>query len=101
MIELKIDSTKNELSLTHDMCCDEHLAGELAIIIDIIVADYFMKFGHKYDNCSLEEKEKIIIEKRKIKKREGIFVNCHGHDTRVRIVENYNIRCTAHIRIKD
>ena len=51
MIELKIDSTKNELSLTHDMCCDEHLAGELAIIIDIIVADYFMKFGHKYDNC--------------------------------------------------
>lgn len=65
MIELKIDSTKNELTLTHDMCCDEHLAGELAIIIDIIVADYFMKFGHKYDNCSLEEKEKIIIEKRK------------------------------------
>ena len=26
-------------------------------------------------------------------------MNCHGHDTRVRIVENYNIRCTAHIRL--
>lgn len=38
---------------------------ELAIIIDIMIADYFIKNGHKYDNCSLEEKEKIIIEKRK------------------------------------
>ena len=28
MIELKIDSTKNELSLTHDVCCNEHLADE-------------------------------------------------------------------------
>lgn len=63
MIELKIDSTKNELSLTHDVCCNEHLADELAIIIDIMIADYFIKNGHKYDNCSLEEK--IIIEKRK------------------------------------
>ena len=26
-------------------------------------------------------------------------MNCHGHDTRVRIVENYNIKCTAHIRL--
>ena len=26
-------------------------------------------------------------------------MNCHGHDTRVRIVKNYNIRCTAHIRL--
>ena len=59
MIELKIDSTKNELSLTHDVCCNEHLADELAIIIDIMIADYFIKNGHKYDNCSLEEKEKI------------------------------------------
>lgn len=58
MIELKIDSTKNELSLTHDVCCNEHLADELAIIIDIMIADYFIKNGHKYDNFSLEEKEK-------------------------------------------
>lgn len=29
------------------------------------IADYFIKNGHKYDNFSLEEKEKIIIEKRK------------------------------------
>ena len=65
MIELKIDSTENELSLTHDMCCNEHLADELAIIIDIMVADYFIKSGNKYCNCSLEEKEKIILEKRK------------------------------------
>lgn len=43
MIELKIDSTKNELSLTHDVCCNEHLADELAIIIDIMIADYFIK----------------------------------------------------------
>ena len=63
MIELKIDSTKNELSLTHDVCCNEHLADELAIIIDIMIADYFIKNGHKYDNCSLEEKEKIIKER--------------------------------------
>ena len=55
MIELKIDSTKNELSLTHDVCCNEHLADELAIIIDIMIADYFIKNGHKYDNCSLED----------------------------------------------
>lgn len=46
MIELKIDSTKNELSLTHDVCCNEHLADELAIIIDIMIADYFIKNGH-------------------------------------------------------
>lgn len=26
-------------------------------------------------------------------------MNCYGHDTRVRIVENYNIKCTAHIRL--
>ena len=65
MIELKIDSTENKLSLTHDVYCNEHLADELTIIIDIMVADYFVKSGHKYDNCSLEEKEKIIIEKRK------------------------------------
>lgn len=50
MIELKIDSTKNELSLTHDVCCNEHLADELAIIIDIMIADYFIKNRHKYDN---------------------------------------------------
>lgn len=45
MIELKIDSTKNELSLTHDVCCNEHLADELAIIIDIMIADYFIKMA--------------------------------------------------------
>ena len=44
---------------------NEHLADELAIIIDIMIADYFIKNGHKYDNFSLEEKEKNIIEKRK------------------------------------
>jgi len=43
MIELKIDSTKNELSLTHDVCCNEHLADELAIIIDIIDSRLFYK----------------------------------------------------------
>lgn len=63
MMEVKIDSTKNELSLTHDMCCNEHLADELAIIIDIMVADYFIKSGNK--NCSLKEKEKNVLEKRK------------------------------------
>lgn len=45
MIGLKIDSTKNELSLTHDVCCNEHLADELAIIIDIMIADYFIKMA--------------------------------------------------------
>lgn len=28
------------------MCCNEHLADELAIIIDIMIADYFIKNGH-------------------------------------------------------
>ena len=26
-------------------------------------------------------------------------MNCHGHDTRVQIVRNYNIKCIAHIRL--
>lgn len=60
MIELKTDSTENELSLTHDMCCNEHLADELAIIIDIILADYFVKSDNKYDNCSIEKTKKVL-----------------------------------------
>ena len=60
IIELKIDSTENEPSLTHDMCCNEYLTDELAIIIDIIAADYFVKSDNKYDNCSIKKTKKVL-----------------------------------------
>ncbi len=60
MIELKIDSTKNELSLTHDVCCNEHLADELAIIIDIMIADYFIKNGHNMIIFLWKKKKKSL-----------------------------------------
>ena len=60
MIELKIDSTKNELSLTHDVCCNEHLADEWAIIIDIMIADYFIKNGHNMIIFLWKKKKKSL-----------------------------------------
>ena len=37
------------------MCCNEYLTDELAIVIDIIAADYFVKSDNKYDNCSIKK----------------------------------------------
>lgn len=37
------------------MCYNEYLTDELAIIIDIIAADYFVKSDNKYDNCSIKK----------------------------------------------
>lgn len=64
MLKLEINSVNNEFIMIHDMHCKEHMADELAIIIDELIADYEVKSNHKYDNCTLEEKNKIIIEKR-------------------------------------
>ena len=53
---------KTGLSFTNG---DSWVTNGILGLLFTMIADYFIKNGHKYDNFSLEEKEKIIIEKRK------------------------------------
>lgn len=64
MIECKLNNTKKQFELIHDMQCREHIADELALLLDVIIADYEVKTSRKCMNCSLEEKEQIVVSER-------------------------------------
>ena len=65
MIKCYIDITKNEFSLEHDACCVEHVTDEMTKVLDYIIADYEIKISPRLEKLSTEEKESLLLCKRK------------------------------------
>jgi len=65
MIKLETDITNNKIILEHDMCCKEQVIDEFVQALDIVIADYELKTTYLNKSLSNEEKEQLVISKRK------------------------------------